>query len=216
MSGTDAVTATTSVTVSGQVVGTTGAGIDAVEVLRVPTDPYLVPVLRAKTDPFGEFSLDGLEGDAREWLYFGHTGYVRSFRASEMTRDARQALPPVTLLLDAEGAALAQTFGALLDPNKSVLVVLVMESAGGPLRPTPASEFQVIFQPPLDVSIHYTDGQAIAFNAVAYNSYQLTVVRNGRPCAPASHPDLVAADGSVGVRPMAGVWTVGPTMACEP
>jgi hypothetical protein len=109
-------------------------------------------------------------GDARQWLFFGRTGYAPLFQAIDTTRDARQAAPPVTLLSDAEAAALAQSF---------------------------------------------VDGEAIAFNVIAYSSYQVTVMRDGRVCAPASHPTLVAADGSVEVLPMTGSWTVAPATACE-
>jgi hypothetical protein len=203
------------VTVQGLVVGTTATGIDGVDVVRVQGDPYLIPLLRAQTDADGAFALDGVAGDARQWFFFGRTGYAPLFQAIDTTRDAWQAAPPVTLLSDAEAAALAQSFGVQPDSTKSIIRVPVAIAVGGETRQALAREFQVSFQPPLDVPIHYVDGEAIAFNVIAYSSYQVTVMRDGRVCAPPSHPTLVAPDGSVEVLPMTGSWTVAPVMACE-
>jgi hypothetical protein len=203
------------VTVRGLVLGTTAMGIGGVQVLRIPLDPYLTPILSTQTDTQGAFALDGVAGDAREWFVFDRTGYARLFQAIDTTLDGRQSAPSVTLLSDTEAAGLAQTFGVKLDPDKSVIRVPVTITVGGEVRQALGSEFQVTFQPPLDVPVHYVDGGAIAFNVVAYNSYQATVLRDGRVCAPASHPTFVATDGSVVVRPMSGCWTVAPTMACE-
>lgn len=214
-SGTGVPSQPTPVTITGQVLDTTGAGIDGVEVLRVPADVYLVPLLRAQTDTLGDFTLGGVEGDSRQWVYFGRTGFVGMFQALETTRSAREALSAVTLLSEAEAAAMAQTLGATLDPKKIVLVIPVTVNVEGQPRPALPSDVQITFQPSPDVPVHYADGGAIALNALAYSTYQVTVARNGRVCPPASHPNLVAADGSVEVRPMSGTWTVGPTMACQ-
>jgi hypothetical protein len=202
-------------TLSGQVVSSDGAPLDAVEVLRVPADAYLVPILRTQTDALGAFTLDGVEANALDWFYIDRTGYVSLFQAFDTTADARQALPTVAMRSDAEGDALAQSFGVTLDPGKSVVFVPVTVRAGGQTRPAVAVELEVSLQPPLDVPVHYVDGNAIALNVIAYDSYQVLVRRNGHACVPASHSTLVAADGSVEVRPMSGIWSIGPDMACE-
>jgi hypothetical protein len=204
-----------SVTVSGQVVDATGAGIAGMPVLELPDDVYLNSILRTEADENGVFTLDGIAGDGREWFYFEQTGYAALFEALDTTSDLRQATPPLTLLSNADAAALAQSFGVTLDPDKGVVRVPVTVGARGQGRPALASEFQVTFEPPLDVPVHYVDGEALAFNVVIYDSYQVMITRNGHVCAPASHPSLVATDGSVEVRPMTGTWTVGPTIACE-
>jgi hypothetical protein len=204
-----------SVSVSGQVVDAAGVGIARVPVLRLPDDAYLNSILRTQTDEDGAFTLDGIAGDGREWFYFGQTGYAAVLEAVDTTSDPRQATPPVTLLSDADAASLAQSFGVTLDPDRCVVEVPVTVGAGAQGRPALASEFQVSFDPPLDVPVHYVDGKALAFNVVAYSSYQVTITRSGHVCAPASHPSLVATDGSVEVRPMTGTWTVGPTVACD-
>jgi hypothetical protein len=204
-----------SVSVSGQVVDAAGAGVAGVPVLRLPDDAYLDSILRAQTDADGAFTLEGILGDGREWFYVAQTGYAALFEALDTTTASRQALPPLTLLSSADAASLAQSFGVSLDPDRSVLEVPVTVGAGPQGRPALATEFQVSFEPPLDVPVHYVDGKALAFNVVAYESYQVTITRSGHVCAPASHPSLVAPDGSVEVRPMTGTWTVGPTVACD-
>ncbi len=204
-----------SVSVAGQVVDAAGAGVAGVPVLRLPDDAYLDSVLRTQTDADGAFTLVGIIGDAREWFYVEQTGYEALFEALDTTSDPRQTLPPLTLRSNADAASLAQSFGVALDPDRGVVEVPVTVVVGGQGTPAPASEFQVSFEPPLDVPVHYVDGKALAFNVIAYDAYQVTVTGSGHVCAPASHPALVAADGSVEVRPMTGTWTIGPTVACE-
>jgi hypothetical protein len=205
--------APSTVTVQGQVARTDGVGLVGVQVLRVPRDPYLEPVLMTQSGAGGSFVMDGVTGDTRQWFVFDKAGYVGLFQAFDPAADGRQDLPTAILLTDGEAATLAQGLGATLDPGRTVIRVPLVTTAGGQAR-VPAEEFQVDLQPPLDVPIHYLDGEAIVINAVAYDSYQLKVTRAGRACATALHPSLVAADGSVEIRTMPGYWTVGPTMLC--
>jgi hypothetical protein len=202
------------VTVLGAVTGTNATGLDGVSVLRIPGDAYITPVLRAQTDATGAYSLDGVASDAREWFYFDQPGYAGLFQAFDTTAAARQALPTVTLLSNAEATALAQADGATIDPTKAVIRVPVV-IVGDAATDAPADGVQVTFDPALDTPVHYAGGEAIVFNAVVYDSYRVTVRRNGHLCAPAAHPALLAADGSFEVRTMTGLWSVAPTTVCE-
>jgi hypothetical protein len=203
------------VTVRGQVVGTGGSGIDGVEVLRMPADAYLLPILRTQTDASGSFVLDGVAGNAREWFVFQQAGYVALYQAFDTTGGSGQALPAATLLSNDEGAALGQSFGVVLDPKKSVVRVPITAAGAGQTALAPACDFHVTFQPTIDVPVHCVDGEAIAFNVAPNDAYQVTVTRAGHLCAPAAHPSLVAGDGSVPIGAQAGFWTIGPTMTCK-
>jgi hypothetical protein len=111
-------------------------------------------------------------------------------------------------------AAGAQTFGVTLDPTRTVILIPVAPSVPGGSTPDTAGDFTVSTQPPLDVPVQYASGEAIVFNAIATDSYQVTVTRGASTCVPASHPAAVAADGSVELRTLPGFWTVGPAMVC--
>jgi hypothetical protein len=202
------------VTVLSAVTGTNATGLDGVSVLRIPGDAYITPVLRTQTDAAGAYSLDGVTSDAREWFYFDRPGYAGLFQAFDTTATPRQTLPAVTLLSNAEATALAQMNGETIDPTAAVIRVPVMV-AGDPATDAPADGVQVTFDPALATPVHYTSGEAIVFNAVVYESYRVTVRRNGHLCAPAAHPALLAADGSFEVRTMTGLWSVAPTSVCD-
>jgi hypothetical protein len=125
-------------------------------------------------------------------------------------------LPAVTLLADAEASALAGRFGVELDPSRCTIRVPVTTTVDGRAVPLGAWGFHVDVRPAVDAPVLFTDGEAIVFNASAsQSSVQVTVTRNGRTCAPATHSTLVAGDGSVTIPILAGDWTVGPTMLCE-
>jgi hypothetical protein len=203
------------VTVRGQVVGTGGGGVGGVEVLRVPADAYLLPILRTQTDASGSFVLDGVAGNAREWFVFQQAGYVALYQAFDTTGGSGQTIPAATLLSNDEGAALAQGFGVVLDPKKSVVRVPVTVASAGQTVPAAAGDFEITFEPPLDVPVHFVEGEAIAFNVASTGTYQVKVTRAGQACAPAAHPTLVAGDGSVPIGAQAGYWTIGPTMSCK-
>ena len=100
--------AASTVTLSGQVVDTSGAGVAGTQVLRMPDDAYLVSILRAETTENGAFTLGGVAADARQWFYFQQSGYAGRFDALDTTPAPRQATSPVTLLSNAEAAAFAQ------------------------------------------------------------------------------------------------------------
>jgi hypothetical protein len=114
-----------SVTVRGEVVGTSGAGIDGVEVLRIPGDAYLLPILRTQTDASGSFVLEGVAGNARECFFFQEAGYASVYQAFDTTLETAQTIPAATLLSNDEAAALAQSFGVVLDAKKSVVRIPV-------------------------------------------------------------------------------------------
>jgi hypothetical protein len=128
-------------------------------------------------------------------------------------------MPAATLLSNDEAAALALSFGVALDPQKSVLRIPVTVTSTVPGAGQPAGAaatgFQVDFQPPIDVAVQYTAGEAIAFNVAPKGTYQVKVTRAGRACLPAAHPTLAASDGSVPVDVQAGYWAIGPTMSCN-
>jgi hypothetical protein len=203
------------VTVLSAVTATNAAGLDGVAVLRIPNDAYITPVLRTQTDAAGAYALDGVASDAREWFYFEQPGYAGLFQAFDTTAAAQQALPVVTLLSNAEASALAQANGETIDPSDAVIRVPFTVAGGDVATDSPADGVQVTFDPPLATAVHYAGGEAIVFNAGVYESYRVTVRRNGRLCAPAAHPALVAADGSFEVRTMTGLWSVAPTSVCE-
>jgi hypothetical protein len=203
------------VTVQGVVTTTGATGLDGVAVLRIPSDAYLTPVLRTQTDAAGAYSLDGVASDAREWLYFDQPGYAGLFQAFDTTAASQQALPVATLLSNTEASALAQADGETLDPTKAVIRIPVVVAGEDAASDAGTDGLEVTFQPALDTPVHYAGGEAIAFNAVVYDSYRVTVRRNGRLCAPAAHPGLLAADGSFEVRTMTGLWSVAPTSVCE-
>jgi hypothetical protein len=195
-------------------VGLDGAGLAGVQVLRLALDPYDVPILRTQTDAGGTFSLPGVAADSREWVALQAPGYAGVYQAVDTDAEASQSLPEIPLLSVAAASALAQAFGFVLDTGASVVRVPVVAPSAGSLVALPAGEFQVSFNPPLGAPPVSLDGEAIAFNVPESGATSVKVTRGGRACAPARHPELVEADGSVPIGTFAGFFTVAPTMSC--
>jgi hypothetical protein len=202
-------TAPATVTVRGQVLAAPDAGLADAEVSWLPSDPYLVALQATRTDPDGSFALGDVAVDAQDWFVFDDQGYQGIFAPFDITSDS-QELPAVTLLASADAVAWAKTLGVTLDPDRVVIRMPVTVADAG----ATAAEWTVSAQPPLDQPAQYANGEVVVLNALATDSYQVTLAHRGQTCAPASHPGLVAADGSVEVRTLFGFWTVGPAMVC--
>jgi hypothetical protein len=169
---------------------------------------------KTQTDAAGFFVLGGVQANERDWFVLEQQGYQGVFQELDVTSVAQQTLPAATLTTNADAAALAQSFGVTLDPTRTVIRIPVALSAPGGSTPDTAGDFTMSTQPPLDAPVQYASGEAIVFNAIPTDSYQVIVTRGASPCVPASHPAAVAADGSVQVRTLSGFWTVGPAMVC--
>jgi hypothetical protein len=212
---TEAVAAPVSVNVTGQVVGTDGTALAGVPVLRLGLDPYLEPILRTQTDAAGYFTLDGVEGNAREWFFFELSGgYAGVYAALDTTGYEQQEVPSTMPPTNAALASIARGFGITLDSTAAIVRVPIVTATGSPAAALVGGEIQVTFDPPLGVSVVSVSGVATAFNVGASDQYTVTVTRSGALCVPAFHPELVDSDGSVPIGTFVGVVTVAPTMAC--
>ncbi|MGO9834063.1 MAG: hypothetical protein ACLP1X_07610 [Polyangiaceae bacterium] len=201
----------TTVIVRGQVMSAPDTGLGGAQVSWLPGDPYLMPMQKTQADASGFFALGGVQANARDWFVLEQTGFQGVFQEFDVTTAAQQILPAATLPSNADAAALAQTFAVALDPTR---VVIRIPIAVSPLPGSTPVAIAVTAQPPLDVPVQYASGEAIVFNAIPVDPYQITVTRGSSTCAPASYPASVAADGSVEVRTLSGFWTVGPAMVC--
>ncbi|HEX3771253.1 MAG TPA: hypothetical protein VHV30_10330 [Polyangiaceae bacterium] len=202
------------VTLDGNVVGSDGSPKPGAGVFRVALDPYLEPVVQTQTDPAGAFSLAGATGGTREWLLVQLAGSASLYQAFDTGTDSRQSLGPVTLFTDADLTALARSVGAQFDASRSVVRVPVVAAAANGVAPVPAEEIQVTFTPPLGTPAATIDGAALAFDALPNSEYSIAIARNGAPCAPQAHPEIVTPDGSMPIGTIAGGLTVTPVILC--
>jgi hypothetical protein len=200
--------------VHGLAVGVDGSALAGVQVSFLPSDPYLVPVVTTQSDASGSFTLNGVPGDARDWITFVAPGYMPQVQAFDTTGEASQTLPAAPLWTVADATSVAQGLGATLGANKAAMSVPVVVAGQDGTLPASAGDVVVSLQPAPDDPVRYARGAAVATN-LAYETYQVTVTRGGRLCATAAHPSLVAADGSITVRVFAGTWSVGPTVVCN-
>jgi len=201
----------TTATVTGQILSQAGVGLAGVQASWLPSDAYLVSIQSAYSDAARSFVLSGVGANARDWFAFELTGYKSIFQEFDVTSAAQQTLPAATLPTTAEAAALAQSFDVTLDPTRVVIIIPVAVTASSD---DTSAALTVSTQPPLDVPVQYDSGEAIVFNAIPTDSYQVTVTRGTSMCVPSSQPEAVADNGSVEVRTISGFWTVAPTMVC--